>query len=239
MMMTDTEKMAPSVSIVVPIHNEQSILAEQVTSMRNEMASLRNSFEVLLVENGSTDQTAAIAQSLARASNEIRVVHLKEPDYGAALQAGILDARNDVIVIFNVEFWSIEFVSIALAALQTRALVIGSKAAPGAHDDRPPMRRAITRMYNRCLWLLWGFNGTDTHGMKAFNRLEVLPFVEQCRCRGFVFDTELVLRCERAGLRRLELPTDVRELREPTMGSLLHRVPSVVRNLIVLWRALH
>jgi hypothetical protein len=47
--------------------------------------------------------------------------------------------------------------------------------------------------------------------MKAFNRVDVVPFVEQCRCSGFVFDTELVLRCERAGMKRLELPTDVRE----------------------------
>lgn len=227
-----------SISIVVPVHNEAVILREQVEGMLKDLAGLAHEYELLLVENGSTDDTPAICRELAASHRGVRVIELSEGDYGVALRRGIMDAHRDVIVIFNVEFWSIEFVDIALTALQTRHLVIGSKSAPGARDDRPFVRRFITRAYNRCLWILWGFSGTDTHGMKAFSRDAVLPLASRCVCQGFVFDTELVLRAERAGLRRLELPTDVREVRAPSGRSLLRRVPSVVSNLFRLWRAL-
>jgi len=226
-----------SISIVVPVHNEQAILEEQVTSMLAALKTLDCPYEILLVENGSTDDTARICARLDATHHAIHCVATAAADYGLALREGIARARHEVVVIFNVEFWSIEFVAIALTALQTRELVIGSKSAPGAADDRPLLRRAITRSYNRCLRIGWGFSGTDTHGMKAFRRSVVAPIADACRCTGFVFDTELVLRCERAGLRRLELPTDVQEVRPPSIPALVRRVPSVVRNLVTLWKS--
>ena len=228
----------PSISIVVPVHNEEAILEEQVLAIRAAILQQGSDHEILLIENGSSDETPSICQRLAAAYPDIRLVSLQRADYGLALRQGILEAGRDLVVIFNVEFWSIEFVAIAVAALQTRVLVIGSKSAPGAHDDRPLLRRLITHAYNRCLRVLWGFRGTDTHGMKAFHRVQVAPIVQECRCSGFVFDTELVLRCQRAGLRSLELPTDAREVRAPSLPALLRRVPGVVGNLVILWRAL-
>lgn len=142
------------------------------------------------------------------------------------------------MIVFNVEFWSLEFVEIALAALQTREMVIGSKSAPGAHDERPALRRLITRTYNLMLHWMWGFDGTDPHGMKAFRRGALAPIVEVCRSSGFVFDTELVLRAQRAGVSKIELPTDARELRAPSNRSLFRRVPGVLANLLRLWRGL-
>jgi glycosyltransferase involved in cell wall biosynthesis len=228
----------PSISIVVPVHNEQAILEDQVREMQSAVSALGCTYEILLVENGSSDNTAAICGRLTAAHPNIRMIRLGRPDYGAALREGILACRNEVVVIFNVEFWSAEFVSIAMAALQTRVLVIGSKSAPGAHDERPLIRRLVTGGYNWCLRMVWDFGGTDTHGMKAFHRDSVVPIVRDCQCSGFVFDTELVLRCERAGLRRLELPTDVQEVRAPSTIALFRRVPSVVVNLATLWRTL-
>ena len=226
-----------SISIVVPVHNEQAILEEQVTSMHAALERLECLHEIVLVENGSTDDTARICARLQAEHPAIHHVTIPDADYGLALREGILRARHEVVVIFNVEFWSTEFVAIALTALQTRELVIGSKSAPGATDDRPLLRRLITRSYNHCLRIGWGFSGTDTHGMKAFRHSVVAPIAEACKCTGFVFDTELVLRCERAGLKRLELPTDVREVRPPSVPSLFRRVPGVARNLVTLWKS--
>ncbi|HLC34723.1 MAG TPA: glycosyltransferase family 2 protein [Anaerolineales bacterium] len=227
-----------SLSVVVPVHNEEAILESQVTAMAAGLARLGRPFELLIVENGSTDRTLRLGQDLAKRVPGVRVLTLPEGDYGLALRHGILQARNDVVIVFNVEFWSLEFVDIALAALQTREMVIGSKSAPGAHDERPALRRTITRTYNLMLRWLWGFDGTDTHGMKAFHRAALAPIVEVCRSSGFVFDTELVLRAQRAGVSKIELPTDARELRAPSNRSLFRRVPDVLANLLRLWRGL-
>ena len=227
-----------SLSVVVPVHNEEAILESQVTAMAAGLARLGRPFELLIVENGSTDRTLRLGQDLAKRVPGVRVLTRPEGDYGLALRHGILQARNDVVIVFNVEFWSLEFVDIALAALQTREMVIGSKSAPGAHDERPALRRTITRTYNLMLRWLWGFDGTDTHGMKAFHRAALAPIVEVCRSSGFVFDTELVLRAQRAGVSKIELPTDARELRAPSNRSLFRRVPDVLANLLRLWRGL-
>ena len=225
-----------SLSIVVPVHNEAGIVRDQLLSMLSEIRALGCHYELLVVENGSSDATPEICLALAESHPEIRVISLAAGDYGIALRTGILSARNDTVIIFNVEFWSAEFVAIALVALRSRAIVIGSKAAPGATDDRPAFRRLITKGYNLCLRIVWGFGGTDTHGMKAFDRVTVAAIAKSCQCTGFVFDTELVLRCERAGLRRLELPTDVREIRAPGPQALVRRIPGVLRNMWKLWR---
>lgn len=222
--------------MVVPVHNEASILVSQVREMVDGLRRLARPFELLLVENGSTDATGALGSVLASELAEVRMVTVPVGDYGLALRQGILAAREAVVVIFNVEFWSMEFVRIALAALETRTMVIGSKSAPGAYDDRPFVRLTITRAYNRLLRLAWGFDGTDTHGMKAFWREALLPIVTECVTGGWVFDTELVLRAQRAGISKLELPTDVREVRAPNNAALLRRVPSVLRNLSRLVR---
>lgn len=226
----------PTISVLIPVHNEEEILSEQVLKIVEEMRKLENRFELLLIENGSTDRTGDICNRLTRQLPELEVVQIPVGDYGLALKQGIFEAKNDLVVIFNVEFWNIEFVEIALTALRSRTLVIGSKSAPGAHDDRPFLRRSITKTYNQVLRLLWRFDGTDTHGMKAFWRDALLPVAASCKTGSWVFDTEFVLRAQRSNLPKLELPTDARELRAPSYASLARRVPSVLKNLWLLWR---
>ena len=229
---------SPSLSIVVPLHNEETILVEQITGMVGGLRAEGVRFECLLIENGSTDGSAQQCLQLSERFQEVRVLSLPVGDFGLALREGILKAENEVVVIFNVEFWSVDFLHSALPLLGTHDLVIGSKAAPGAHDERPWLRRMVTRSFNLILALACGLEGTDTHGMKAFWRRKFAPLAEACVTDGFVFDTELVLRAQRAGLSKCELPTDVREMRAPSARSLARRVPSVLRNLWLLWRTL-
>lgn len=228
-------KPTPSISIILPVHNEQDILFDQASSMIQLIREVGCSFELILVENGSTDRTLEICLDLGNLYPEVCIVKLSIGDYGIALKRGIQSASNDVIIIFNVEFWNTEFVDISLAALRSRTIVIGSKSAPGAFDERPFLRRLVTKSYNMMLRLIWGFDGTDTHGMKAFWRTPLLSVVEECKTTSWVFDTEFVIRAQRAGHSKIELPTDVQEIRAPSVGSLARRVPSVLRNLVILW----
>jgi glycosyltransferase involved in cell wall biosynthesis len=228
--------MTPTISLVVPVHNEEAIIVDQIQKIVEACRRMELVFEVVLVENGSRDRTPALCRDLAARFREVRVLTLPDGDYGVALRYGILSAAHDVVTVFNVEFWSVEFIDIALSALKTRSLVIGSKSAPGASDDRGLLRRAVTSSYNRMLRWIWGFDGTDTHGMKAFWRAPLVPMVEACVTTGWVFDTELVLRAQRAGLSRIELPTDVSEVRPPSIGALARRVPFVLTNLWKLSR---
>lgn len=195
-------------------------------------------FELIVCENGSTDDTLEQIQRLQTAYPEIRVSRISTGDYGLALKRALADCRGEFVFIFNADFWDAGFVRSGLELLRDCDLVIGSKTMAGAQDRRPFSRRLITHSFNAFLQGFYGLRGTDTHGLKGFRRASVQPLVERCMTNHFIFETELVLRAQRKGLRIQEIPVQVREMRPPSIRSLIARGPHVTRDLIQLWFAL-
>src|SRR5262249_33442199 len=138
-------------SIVVPIHNEAAILEENLSRMLKGLRNLARPFEIVLCENGSVDDTMSRAVAMASRHREIQIERLECADYGRALNHAIERASGDIVVIFNIEFWSVEFVDQALQHLDEYDLVLGSKRMAGSNDRRPPLRRIITWAFNSYL----------------------------------------------------------------------------------------
>jgi hypothetical protein len=111
--------------------------------------------------------------------------------------------------------------------------VVGSKAMKGASDHRPVLRRVATRVINGMLWAALDFQGTDTHGLKAFARAVVLPIVQACVIDRDLFASELVIRAGRAGVQVIEIPVRLAEKRPPAI-NLVKRVPNVLRGMAKL-----
>ena len=97
----------PALTVVLPAHNEAGMLEESAREVAAGLRERGRSFEILVVENGSRDDTAAIANRLAGEIPELRALSLPEPDYGRALRAGLLAAAGDVVVNFDVDFLSL------------------------------------------------------------------------------------------------------------------------------------
>jgi glycosyltransferase involved in cell wall biosynthesis len=228
----------PLVTILIPVHNEAAIAEPSLARLVAECAALQRPVELLLCENGSTDGTAGLLDAFARAHPCVRVEHLPDADYGRALKHGIAEARAGIVIIFNMDFWSIPFAVRALELLADYDVVIGSKTMHGARDQRPIVRRLITRGFNGLLRLLFGFDGTDTHGLKAVHRDRIAPIAAACVTDRSIFDTELVLRAQHRQLRITEIPVDVRELRQPSYASVAARAPEAVWNVLKLLVAL-
>ncbi len=232
-----TPSPAPRLSIVIPVYNEAAIVASAVAELSQALDERGLSWEMVLAENGSRDETPAILQGLTARDARVRSLHVGQPNYGAALKAGILAARGELVVCDEIDLGDLRFYDAALEVLKDAAvdLVVGSKAAKGAVDRRPLVRRVATRVHNGILRLLLDFKGTDTHGLKAFRRERLLPVVQACVVDRDVFASELVIRTWRAGLRVLEIPIELREKRKPTV-DLYKRVPNVLKNVAkLLW----
>lgn len=234
---------APELSIVIPIHNEEEVLADAVTDL---CALLRNecpigTFELILSENGSSDGTFEAAASLAKRFPEVQVLSLGRPDYGRAMKDGFLAGSGAYLFNFDIDYYSIGFLTRALALLRTGEcdIVIGSKRAPESVDRRPFARKLITLGFVTLLKLLFGLKAQDTHGIKGFNREKTLALVRQTVSGKDLFDTELVLRAEKAGLKIGHLPVVVEEHRQ-ARSSILGRIPRTFAGLLslrlVLWR---
>jgi glycosyltransferase involved in cell wall biosynthesis len=218
------------------VHDEAGMVADALAEMLGAVARIGVPHEIVVCENGSRDETLAIVRRLAAAHRGIRVETLPAADYGHALQHGIQVAAYDKVVIFNVDFWSQEFLDTALAGLDAYDMVVGSKVM--GTDSRPLVRRIITRGFNWFLRFWFGFSGTDTHGMKAFRREPGARLAAACVSKGSMFDTELVLRAEREGLTIVEKAVDSMEIRPPSYRSILSRMPEVLRNFARMDRGL-
>lgn len=224
--------MTPTISIVIPIHNESGFLDEALPRLRADMTSLTTAFEVLLVENGSTDATADKAEALTVDDANIRVLQLPEPDYGAAMKHGFEVADGEWIVNFDIDYFSADFLRAGLDLSSQSDVILASKRAEGADDRRGVLRRSGTFVFNMILRALFRSKVSDTHGMKMVRREVVESVVPKVVSRKDLFDTELVIRAERAGYRIAEVPALVEELRD-ARSSFLSRVPRTLRGL---WR---
>jgi len=225
----------PRVSIVIPVYNEEGILHSAVVDLRERMAPLGLSYEIVLAENGSRDGTVAIANELHEKYPEVRLLSAGAPNYGKALKLGILSARGQIVLCDEIDLCDVDFYRRAIEILDTgRAqMVIGSKLIGGAEDERPLLRHSASIVYNGLLRSLLGFRGTDTHGLKAFKRSAVVPVVEACLVDKDVFASELVIRAYRMGVEVVEIPIRVLEKRPPSI-NLFKRVPNVLKNLAKL-----
>jgi glycosyltransferase involved in cell wall biosynthesis len=231
---------ALALTVVMPAFNEAEILESSVHAVVDGLRASGQRFEVIVVENGSTDGTAAIADALAASEPEVRAEHCAEADYGRALRAGLLSATGDAVVNFDTDFFDLDFLAAAVARVlepDGPAVIVGSKRGEGSTDERAALRKLATAVFSTTLRVAFGLHVSDTHGIKAMRREAVEPFARACRSGQDLFDTELILRVERAGLRTAEIPVGVTELR-PARTSIMKRVPRTLLGLVKLRIAL-
>jgi len=230
------------ISVVMPAHNEAGYLEASVKSLVEAIRTRSRTFELIVVQNGSTDTTAHEADALAAEYEEVRVIHRPEPDYGAALRAGFLAASGNVVINFDVDLVNLDFFDRAMAVLreETVSIVVGSKRAGGSQDRRSTGRRWITSIFAATLRYGFGLTVSDTHGIKALRRADLLSIVDGCQFGRDIFDTELILRAERSGLTIKEVPVAVSDIRPPRT-SIARRIPRTLLGLarlrLALWRA--
>ena len=235
-----SEKAAdPRISIVIPIYNEEGILHAAVVDLRERLKPLGWSYEIILAENGSKDRTVEMAQELSAKYPEVRSISMGEPNYGKAMKQGILLARGEIVICEEIDLCDTDFHRRAVDILDSGEadLVIGSKLAAGAEDERPFLRHLASQAYSGLLKVMLGFRGTDTHGLKAFRRSALLDTVRSCLIDKDVFASEFVIRADRGGIRTREIPVRVMEKRPPSI-NLFKRVPNVMKSLVKLTYAI-
>jgi glycosyltransferase involved in cell wall biosynthesis len=221
----------------MPAHNEAAYLETAVRDVHEGLRARGLEFELLVVENGSTDDTLAIARRLADKYPNVSVSSRSVANYGSALRQGLMASRGEFVVTFDVDYYELGFVDRALALLEagdrSPVVVVASKRATGSRDERPWPRRFVTAVFGWMLRVGFSLSASETHGMKAMRRAPIETLLRQCRFTSDLFDTELVIRAERAGLEVAELPARTQEQR-PSRTSIWRRVPRTLVGLVEL-----
>ena len=142
------------ISVVLPAYNEADTLQSTVTDVLNYMQSRNEDFEIIIVENRSTDDTLAIASTLAIENDSVFAFNEDIPDYGRALRKGFREANGEIVINFDVDFYDFDFLERAVSIIREESpnrpgIVVGSKRALGANDKRSPIRRFATFIKSR------------------------------------------------------------------------------------------
>jgi GT2 family glycosyltransferase len=228
-------------SIVIPAHNEATNLEPFVTSFIRKLPSHIPLTEILLVENGSRDDTLQACYRLQRDLPKlIRILSIPRASYGEAIKQGILQSRGTHISILECDCLNAEFVadSVELFRSQQAQFIVASKRHPQSIDRRPLKRRILTALYNYfLLHIFLGYPGTDTHGLKSIEAGRAKQLCELAITSDEVFQTEIVLLAWRLGVKIHERPIRIRETRHAPV-AVLRRIPKVMDTVRKLKRSL-
>ncbi len=230
-----TNPATPRISVVVPAYNEAARLGPPLALAAAWLARQGSPSEILVVDDGSRDRTAAVAEELARTSPvPIRVLRNgQNRGKGYSVKHGVLEARGEFVLVSDADFSTpIEDLPRLLAPLEARVcdLAIGSRGLPDSRIEvrQAWWREAMGRTFNRILRVLTGLRFRDTQcGFKVLRREAVLPLFRAARIERFAWDVEILCLARRAGLRVCEMPVRWRN----SADSRVHPVRDSVRML--------
>lgn len=200
----------PFLSIVIPAYNEENRLPHTLEQLFSFLDSQSYSYEVLVVENGSTDRTFQAAQDYAAVYPFFRLLKNEQRGKGLAVQRGILEARGDYRFMCDADFsMPIPEINRFLPpALDGFDVAIASREAPGAvRYNEPFYRHFVGRGFNTLIRLLALPELHDTQcGFKCF-RAQVAETLFRCQTLpGWSFDVEVLFIARLRGYRVVELP---------------------------------
>ena len=214
-------------SVVVPVHNEEKILQDSAEKIYSFCIRTGLDFEIIFSENGSSDNTIYILKKISDDKSECRFLTNPKPNYGKALKDALLESRNDIVVIFDIDYFSENFLNECLTLNPEYSAIIGSKRLADSSDNRGFSRVLISSIYGLILKIIFGTKLSDTHGMKAFKRSSYVNILKKIESDQWMFDTELLLRIERSGEKIKETPVVVNEIR-PSVYNISFDIPKTL-----------
>lgn len=184
------------ISLVIPAYNEALIIKSTFEAALDLMSRHFRDYELILSDDGSTDKTRTLVQSLN--DPHIFVVgHMPNRGKGSAVREGILAASGDIIVYTDADLaYGIEVVAALCDKLEETGadLAIGSrKLHPEGYSDYPLIRLLASRMFSLLTGLLAGFHYDTQCGLKAFTAKAAAEIFTRCETDGFAFDFEVMM----------------------------------------------
>ena len=220
-------------SIVIPIYNEEDILEESLNSIISICERTYLDYEIIISENGSTDNTKSLAREFEQTNSRIILIESGNANYGEALKRGFLECKNEIIISFDIDYYSENFLKECLLLEEEYAGLIASKRLNSSEDGRRLIRKLATNFFVYLLKFLFKTKLSDTHGMKAIKKKFVNDHINLVISTQDLFDTELLLRIEKSGVEFKEVPTKINEIR-PSVSVIYKRIPRTLKSLFKL-----
>jgi len=202
----------PFLSVIIPAYNEENRLPRTLEKVLEFLSKQNYSYEVLVIENGSSDRTFDVAQEYAQNHSSVIVLKEGQRGKGNAVRRGMLEAKGEYRFICDADLsMPIEEVAKFIPPQLTDFdIAIGSREALGAvRYNEPSYRHFGGRAINLIirLFILSGFQDTQC-GFKCFRAQVAEDLFRQQTLTGWSFDIEILYLARRKKLRIKEIPID-------------------------------
>ena len=206
-----------SVTVVVPLHNEQSIFSENVEFLKSQFDDIfiGGNWHFMFIDNASTDQTPQLMENYKQRFPKTQCLYEPGPNYGRALRKGLINASTEWVHSIDIEQWDIPFIRWAWMNRAHHDLFIASKRADPTLNYQTFYRHFLSWGLNAMINLMLDYSGSDTHGPKLLRMSAMRSIIEVCQMSRGQFDVEFVIRAFRQGLSLLEAPVEYVDTRPP------------------------
>lgn len=226
-----------TVSIIVPAYNEDEILEQSIEDLLSIIGDKRESYEIIIVDNGSEDETPKIAEELATSHPTISWEKEPKSGRGVAVATGFHAAQGDILAFTDADLATdLRHLEELIQSIRTCGydVATGSRWIRGKEADRPLDRTVFSRTYNLLVRVLAGSSLRDHQcGFKAFSRDVIEDILDDVNASHWFWDTEILLLAQYNEYRIKEFPVEW----EPNMDTTVnfsHDVPKMALQLLGL-----
>ena len=221
-----------SLSLVVPAYNEADVIRQTVREAYAALNEIADQFEILLVDDGSRDDTADIVSRMVPAYPRLRLIrHRTNRGYGAALRSGFEAARHPLVAFTDADCqFDLSDLRPMIARIVDAPIVVGYRA----RRQDPLRRKLYSRGYNLLVRALLGTGVRDCDCALKLFRHEVLADLLPTS-RGFFVNAEMLTRARQHGHAVVEVPVTHRPRAGGESKVSVREVPRILKILLGFW----
>lgn len=199
------------VTVVFPAYNEAELVQPAVDSVIHALNEFTRSYEIIVAEDGSTDGTDKVAAALAEKHAFVKHIHReKRLGRGTALKNAFKQSRGEVLVYMDLDLATdLKHLKPLVDAVESEGyeFATGSRMLHESQVERSGTRSMVSKVYNFMVRAVLGSKLKDHQcGFKAFRREPLMQLLDEVDATHWFWDTEVLVRAQRAGYRVKEIP---------------------------------
>ena len=200
-------------SVIIPAYNEGEHIAHNLGVVETILSNSGISHEIILVDDGSTDNTYFEGVRTANNSKKIKVVRKEHGGKGSALKHGFRFCSGKLVTFIDadLDLHPRQIPRFIRYMVENDAdVVVGSKRHPLSRIDYPFHRKFLSRAYQLMVKLLFNLDVRDTQaGLKLFRHSVLKEVLPRILCKKYAFDLELLVNAAHRGFRIVEAPIEL------------------------------
>lgn len=194
-------------SFCIPVYNEGEIIVAKIAEIQKGLNKIlkHQNFEVLVIENGSTDNTLNVLENIK--DSNLNVISVGEKGHGLAMRTAILNSKAEFVLLTAIDLpFGFSDLEEMLKINNKYDLIFGSKAHSKSIIYSLLLRKVSSTTYRLLLKLLFNVKIGDTQGTVFLNRLTITPLLKFCDAKNAFFSAQLAVFAKRNNLKMTEVP---------------------------------